>query len=280
MALDNLVTGIISPFAGVEVVIKDALPAGTVMREKNQAGRLFVAPDVAEHLCRHQTLPDDVQMYEIDPAALLTKDLFDGTVFKREVMGGWEDSLAAAGRLDQSVLNSLHRDSVLAATVGGWEIRLVPPYHVDGTVVPLEHMSVYIDAKAKRSYVGHDTYETLSYDEGALQQFYEDMTKGAGMKRLVRDAGKYRDAALAELRAKGLDAVEPAGDTLDSLLAEANALLTQAGSLNRKPSPLVLQIFAERLATLNAGVAAAREKFDRLEAAASLAALAVMDSTE
>lgn len=277
------VLGVGGFMGGVKVDVQKVLPDDTVYITKRGDQRV---PDDVSLACNPTTfraLVDDItyldlcKVYELRPDAHgqypFTQPAMPYEPNLVKPMEPWENSLAAAGRLDAAALREVRKDSVHAASIGGWELYLASGGH-------LEHMQCYVDQATECAYISHETYETLGHSEAALETFYEDMTKGSGMKRLVTDAGKYREAALAEAAAKGLDKPAPGRDLLDSLMAEANALLTQAGGLNTKPTPLQLQIFAERLGELYDGIAQAAAKVEQLRSLADLAALAVADSTE
>jgi hypothetical protein len=152
--------------------------------------------------------------------------------------------------------------------IGGWQLVLA-----DG----LEHLQFYVDPAVMRTYVSRRTYEMLCCDDGeALEAFFDDMTRGGGMKRLVTDAGPYRAAALAEMEARG-ELIPARRDLLEELNDEANALLIQAASLNRQPTQLQTQVFSERLAKLMARVKAAEDQVAAIRGLADLAAVAVAD---
>lgn len=157
----------------------------------------------------------------------------------------------------------------------GWSI------YVDSS---LEWMMAYVEEldidgdPGGRIVISEDTWETLAYDDEALDYFLDEMrVGGSGMKFIVTDAGPYARAVKAEAKAKGTDMVM-AKDALTELGERAYALLTQAASLNAAPTPVQRQTFAVRYAKLTADFAQLEVRLGYLAAQIELAGTALFDT--
>lgn len=157
----------------------------------------------------------------------------------------------------------------------GWSI------YVDSS---LDWMMAYVEAieidgdPGGRIVISEDTWETLAYDDEALDYFLEEMRAGgSGMKFIVQDVGPYARAVRAEAKAKGTDVVM-AKDALTELGERAHALLIQAASLNASPTPVQRQTFAVRYAKIAADFAQLELRLGHLAAEIELAGTALFDT--
>lgn len=128
-----------------------------------------------------------------------------------------------------------------------------------------------------RIVVCDNTWETFSYDPEAVDYFLDEMRAGgSGMKFVVADAGPYARAVRREAAATGNDQTGTK-DRIEQLRAKAEALVIQAASLNRNPTPVQRQMFAVRYARLGVEMAELRADLDRVGDSISLAAAALAD---
>lgn len=151
---------------------------------------------------------------------------------------------------------------------GEWQLYLVDT---------LQWGEFYVDSEHASTYISPATWETLSYSEEATAEFLDAYQEGAGMKRLVTDAGRFREAALAEVRSNGTD-VPAAKDVLTCLAEEANALIVQAAALNLQPTPLQIESFAMRLTELRERFTEVETQVEGLRSLLDLAELSVLDA--
>lgn len=147
----------------------------------------------------------------------------------------------------------------------------------------MEHMTAFVDVRSDGVtliYTSPATWDTLSYDMDACDQFVADMVAGGdGMKFIVADRGPYLAAVRKQAHAEGTDVVA-AKDAITDLMERANALVTQAASLNAKPSKVQQQTFSVRYAALQADLRKIETKLNDARGLVDLAAGALWDMVQ